>query len=344
MPTVLVVEDRPTDRELLVSLLGGSGYDVLETGEGRGCAAPDVGNGSPTWSSRTCWCRRWTASISREPCAPIPSIAGTPIILYTAASSLGAGAVGARRRRVARRPQAHGPEGNPWGRDVAARGERDRLNDRSYGPSGRRRPRVPRGAHGGCRSAPSLELWASPRTRSDAVELSRLHQPDVAVVDVTIAGRRGPARRAGAPGRSPADHGARAVGAWRRGDLMHMLYAGAAGYLLKGISAAELVDAIERTADRRSVISAETSASSAWSPRALHRGRRRRGQGGARRARLDHRPRPDFALVGKARDATAATRLAALYTPDLALVDASMPGGGGERPPRSSASARPPRT
>ena len=38
---------------------------------------------------------------------------------------------------------------------------------------------------------------------------------------------------------------------------------------------------------------------------------------------------PDFALVGKARDATTAMRLAALYTPDLALVDASMPGGGG---------------
>ena len=38
---------------------------------------------------------------------------------------------------------------------------------------------------------------------------------------------------------------------------------------------------------------------------------------------------PDFALVGKARDATAAVRLAALYTPDIALIDASMPGGGG---------------
>jgi CheY-like chemotaxis protein len=34
MPTVLVVEDRPTDRELLVSLLGSSGYDVLEAETG----------------------------------------------------------------------------------------------------------------------------------------------------------------------------------------------------------------------------------------------------------------------------------------------------------------------
>lgn len=34
MPTVLVVENRPTDREHLVSLLGGSDYDVLETETG----------------------------------------------------------------------------------------------------------------------------------------------------------------------------------------------------------------------------------------------------------------------------------------------------------------------
>jgi two-component system, cell cycle sensor histidine kinase and response regulator CckA len=34
MPTVLVVEDRPTDRELLVALLGRSGYDVLEAETG----------------------------------------------------------------------------------------------------------------------------------------------------------------------------------------------------------------------------------------------------------------------------------------------------------------------
>ena len=35
MPTALVVEDRPADRERLVSLLGASGYDVLETETGR---------------------------------------------------------------------------------------------------------------------------------------------------------------------------------------------------------------------------------------------------------------------------------------------------------------------
>jgi CheY-like chemotaxis protein len=34
MPLVLVVEDRPADRELLVSLLGGSGYDILEAERG----------------------------------------------------------------------------------------------------------------------------------------------------------------------------------------------------------------------------------------------------------------------------------------------------------------------
>jgi CheY-like chemotaxis protein len=34
MPTVLVVEDRPTDRELLVALLGSSGYEILEAERG----------------------------------------------------------------------------------------------------------------------------------------------------------------------------------------------------------------------------------------------------------------------------------------------------------------------
>lgn len=34
MPLVLVVEDRPTDRELLVALLGSSGYDLLEAETG----------------------------------------------------------------------------------------------------------------------------------------------------------------------------------------------------------------------------------------------------------------------------------------------------------------------
>jgi CheY-like chemotaxis protein len=34
MPLVLVVEDRPTDRELVVGLLGSSGYDLIEAETG----------------------------------------------------------------------------------------------------------------------------------------------------------------------------------------------------------------------------------------------------------------------------------------------------------------------
>jgi CheY-like chemotaxis protein len=34
MPLVLVAEDRPTDREILVALLGSSGYDLLEAESG----------------------------------------------------------------------------------------------------------------------------------------------------------------------------------------------------------------------------------------------------------------------------------------------------------------------
>ena len=116
---------------------------------------------------------------------------------------------------------------------------------------------------------------------------------------------------------------------------MQMLDAGAVGYLLEGISATELVDAIERTAEHRPANSPDVT----------------EGHGPDDRRPSPAEPitviiadenqeflealasiierAPDFALVGKARGARAAVRLAALYTPDVALVDSSMPGGGG---------------
>ena len=81
-----------------------------------------------------------------------------------------------------------------------------------------------------------------------AVELSRVHQPDVAVVDVGLPDGGGPRVAQELQAVAPrtmvlalSAHGDEAT-------VMQMLDAGAAGYLLKGISAAELVDAIERTA------------------------------------------------------------------------------------------------
>jgi CheY-like chemotaxis protein len=87
MATVLVVEDRPTDRELLVALLGNSGYDVLE---------------AETGDEALRLAREWKPDLviadmlvpemdgldlSRAVRSD-PAIAATPIILYTATYEL----------------------------------------------------------------------------------------------------------------------------------------------------------------------------------------------------------------------------------------------------------------
>ena len=176
----------------------------------------------------------------------------------------------------------------------------------------------------------SLELVGVAENALQAVELSRVHQPDVAVVDVRLPDGGGPRVARELQAVAPrtmllalSAHGDEAT-------VIQMLDAGAAGYLLKGISAAELVDAIERTAGHRSVTRGDP-------PRAPD-GRRAEPTtvivADEDKAALDGLASiidraPDFVLVGKARDATTAMRLAALYTPALALVDANMPGGGG---------------
>jgi CheY-like chemotaxis protein len=87
MPTVLVVEDRPTDRELLVALLGSSGYEVVE---------------AETGDEALRLTREWRPDLviadmlvpemdgldfARAVRAD-PKISGTPIILYTATYEL----------------------------------------------------------------------------------------------------------------------------------------------------------------------------------------------------------------------------------------------------------------
>jgi EAL domain-containing protein (putative c-di-GMP-specific phosphodiesterase class I)/DNA-binding NarL/FixJ family response regulator len=183
--------------------------------------------------------------------------------------------------------------------------------------------------------AGSLELVGVAENALEAIEIGRLRQPDVAVVDVRMPDGGGP--RVAHELREAAPR-TRVLALSAYGDeatVMQMLDAGAAGYLLKGISAADLVDAIERTANQQFVISPDVTDGAG-------------SDGGGRPAGktltvvvADENKEflealasiidrdPDFALVGKARDATTAVRLAALYTPDIALVDASMPGGGG---------------
>jgi two-component system cell cycle sensor histidine kinase/response regulator CckA len=82
--TVLVVEDRPTDRELLVSLLGGSGYDLLEAETGDDAlrlsreARPDLVIADMLVPEMN------GLDLAREVRSD-PELADTPIILYSAA-------------------------------------------------------------------------------------------------------------------------------------------------------------------------------------------------------------------------------------------------------------------
>ena len=87
MPTVLVVEDRPTDREFLVSILGGSGHDVLETDTGHEALSL-----TREWKPDLVIADMLVPEMDGLDLARAvrsdPSIAGTPIILYTATYQL----------------------------------------------------------------------------------------------------------------------------------------------------------------------------------------------------------------------------------------------------------------
>jgi EAL domain-containing protein (putative c-di-GMP-specific phosphodiesterase class I)/DNA-binding NarL/FixJ family response regulator len=123
-----------------------------------------------------------------------------------------------------------------------------------------------------------------------------------------------------------------------QGTVVQMLEAGATGYVLKGASARELVTAVERTATGDEVLSSELP-----TPREHNADPQvPASRDGPLTVMLaDDNPEflealslviqrePDFDLIGKARDTTGAIRLAALYKPDLALVDWQMPGAGG---------------
>ena len=183
--------------------------------------------------------------------------------------------------------------------------------------------------------APSLELVGVAENALAAIELGQLHKPEVAVVDARLPDDGGP--RVARELRNVAPH-TRILAMSGHGDetpVMQMLDAGAVGYLLEGISAVELVDAIERTADHQPVVAPDVMErhglddrrSSTAEPITVIIADENKEFLEALASIIERAP--DFSLVGKARGARAAVRLAALYTPDVALVDSSMPGGGG---------------
>lgn len=87
MPTVLVVEDRPSDRELLVSLLSGSGYDVLEAETG-----DEALRLTREWKPDAVVADMLVPAMDGLDLARAvrsdPAISATPIVLYTATYEL----------------------------------------------------------------------------------------------------------------------------------------------------------------------------------------------------------------------------------------------------------------
>jgi EAL domain-containing protein (putative c-di-GMP-specific phosphodiesterase class I)/DNA-binding NarL/FixJ family response regulator len=108
------------------------------------------------------------------------------------------------------------------------------------------------------RSEKSLELVAAVGDAADAVEAAKREQPDVALIDVRMPGGGASAAR-GIRGCSPGTRVLAYTAHVDRETVLEMIEAGAIGYLLKGDSIDEIVDAIQRAAAGQAPLSAEVT-------------------------------------------------------------------------------------
>lgn len=96
------------------------------------------------------------------------------------------------------------------------------------------------------RSDADLELVAAASDAGEAVELTHLHRPDVALLDVMMPGGGGPRAAREIRATCPATRVVAVSAFDDRGAVMEMLQAGAAGYLVKGASVEEILEGIRR--------------------------------------------------------------------------------------------------
>lgn len=95
---------------------------------------------------------------------------------------------------------------------------------------------------------PGLRLVALARSADEAIELAAAHQPAVAILDVRMPGGGGHRAAEGIGVRSPHTRILALSAHEEKGSVYEMLSVGASGYLVKGSSDKELVDAVFRAA------------------------------------------------------------------------------------------------
>jgi signal transduction histidine kinase len=106
----------------------------------------------------------------------------------------------------------------------------------------------------------SLHLVGAAEDAQEAIELAREHQPDVALLDVKMPFGGGPRATREIRAASP-DTRVVALSAHEdRVSVLEMLRAGAAGYLVKGTSPGEIVEAIRRSVRGQASLSTEVTA------------------------------------------------------------------------------------
>ena len=109
-------------------------------------------------------------------------------------------------------------------------------------------------------SEDGLEVVGSAASADEAIELAAALEPDVAILDVRMPGG-GPGAVCGIRDRSPATHVVALSAYDDRTTILEMIRCGAVGYLVKGISPDELLEAIRRAARGQTSFSIDSIAS-----------------------------------------------------------------------------------
>ncbi|MGH2696757.1 MAG: EAL domain-containing protein [Actinomycetota bacterium] len=109
------------------------------------------------------------------------------------------------------------------------------------------------------RTGEDVELVATAQDATQAVELSKRHRPDVAVLDVNMPGGGGPRATREIREFSPAIRVVALSASDDRGAVLEMLRSGAAGYVVKGAGVEEILQGIRRAARGEAPLSSEVA-------------------------------------------------------------------------------------